>query len=67
MPVRLIVSEYNILWRALKHYEKHLQEICETTADEDEQLSVDEDLMKLEGMFRDVRAAAKADWQLDLK
>lgn len=67
MPVKLIVSKYTILWKALKHYEKHLQEVSANTEDEDEQLFVDEDLMKMEGMFRDIQDAAKKDWDLDLK
>lgn len=67
MAVKFIVSEYNILWKALKHYEKHLQDVSATTTDEDEQLFVDEDLMKMEAMFQDIQEAAKKDWGLDLK
>lgn len=67
MPAKFIVSEYNILWKALKHYEKHLQQLSANTTNEDEQLFADEDLMKLEGMFRDLREAAKQDWDMDLK
>ena len=67
MAVKLIVSEYNILWKALKHCEQHLQEVSETTEDEDQQLFVDEDLEKIEYMFRNLQQAAKADWDLDLK
>ena len=67
MAVKLVVSEYNILWKALKHYEQHLQEVSETTEDEDQQLFVDEDLEKIEYMFRNLQQAAKADWDLDLK
>lgn len=67
MAVKLIVSEYNILWKALKHYEQHLQEVSEATEDEDQQIFVDEDLEKIEYMFRNLQQAAKADWDLDLK
>lgn len=67
MAINLIVSEFNILWKALKHYEKHLLDVSATTTDEDERLSVDEALMKIEGMFQDIRGAAKQDWGLDLK
>ena len=67
MPVKFIVSEYNIVWKALRHYEEHLQHVSATTTDEDEQLFIDEDLMKMEGMFQDIQAAAKMDWDLDLK
>lgn len=51
----------------MKHYEKHLQEVSANTEDEDKQLFVGEDLMKMEGMFRDIQDAAKKGWNLDLK
>lgn len=62
MPAKLIASEYNILWKALKHYEKHFQQLPANTKDEDEQLFADKDLMKLEGIFRNLQEAAKQDW-----
>ncbi|WP_431046016.1 hypothetical protein [Roseateles sp. L2-2] len=67
MPVRFIVSEYNLLWEALKHYRQHLEHVSTSSSDEDEQLFVDENLVKLDGMFKDVQVAAKQDWDLDLK
>jgi tRNA U34 5-methylaminomethyl-2-thiouridine-forming methyltransferase MnmC len=66
MAINLIVGEYTLLWKALKHYEKHLLNRSEATTDEDERLSVDEALIKIEGMFHDIRGAAKRDWGLDL-
>lgn len=42
--------------------EQHLQQVSATTKDEDEQLFVDEDLMKLEFIFKDMQTAAKEDW-----
>ncbi|MBB3192642.1 hypothetical protein [Roseateles terrae] len=65
--IRLIVSEYNILWQALKRHQQHLEQVSATTQDEDEQLMADEDLQKMEYMLRDIQDAAKADWGLDLK
>lgn len=67
MPVRFIVSEYNLLWEALKLYRQQLEHVSKSSSDEDEQLFVDENLVKLEGMFNDVRMAAKQDWDLDLR
>ncbi|MDH0866068.1 hypothetical protein [Mitsuaria sp. GD03876] len=62
----LIVSEYNLLWEALKLYEQHLQKVSSESSDEDEQLFADEKLMKLDGMLKDVRVAAREDWGLEL-
>lgn len=67
MTIKLIVSEYNILWKALKHYEQHLQQVSKTTEDEDQQLFVDEDLEKMEYMFNNIQNSAKEDWDLELK
>lgn len=67
MPTRFIVSEYNLLWEALKHYRQHLEHVSASSSDEDDQLLVDENLVKLDGMFKDVQMAAKLDWDLDLK
>lgn len=67
MPVRFIVSDYNLLWEALKHYRQHLEHVSSSSSDEDERLFLDENLIKLEGMFKDVQMAAKQDWDLNLK
>ena len=67
MPVRFIVSEYNLLWEALKLYEQHLLKASSGEGDEDGQILADEKLIKLEAMFKDVQGAAKHDWGLDLK
>lgn len=67
MAVKLIVGEYNLLWKALKHYEEYLQHVSETAEDEDQRLFVDEDLEKMEYMLKNVRLSAKVDWDLDLK
>ncbi|ALV06451.1 hypothetical protein [Roseateles depolymerans] len=67
MAIRLIVSEYNILWAALKHYRQHLEHVAATTADEDQQLNADEDLMKMDYMAQSIQACAKEDWGLELR
>ena len=67
MPVRFIVSEYNLLWEALRHYRQHLAHVSASSSDEDEQLLVDENLVKLDGMLKDEHMAAKQDWGLNLK
>lgn len=67
MAVKFIVGEYNVIWEALKHYEKHLQQISQTSEDEDEEILADDKLMKLEGIFKDLQDAALKDWGLELK
>ncbi len=67
MAIKLIISEYNILWSALKHYEKHLEQVSEETTDEDQRLLVEEDLEKMEYIFKNVRRSGNEDWGLDLK
>lgn len=67
MAVNFIVGEYHVLWEALKHYEQHLLEISEHAQNEEDQILADDKLLKLEGMFKDVRDAARQDWQLELK
>lgn len=66
MPVRFIVSEYNLLWEALKLYERHLQQASSAAESEDAQILADEKLIKLAAMFKDVQAGAQDDWGLTL-
>jgi hypothetical protein len=67
MPARFIVSEYNLLWEALTLYQQHLQQVSKNSSNEDEQLFADEKLVKLDGMVKDIQAAAKQDWDLVLE
>lgn len=62
-----IVSEYHILWEALKHYEERLEKLSSMTTDEDQQLKYDEKLQDIEGLLSSVRIAAQSDYNLDLK
>ena len=69
MPVKgiqPIVSEYHILWEALKHYEELLQKLSSMSTDEDQQLKYDEKLQAIEGLLASVKIAAKDDYQLKL-
>jgi hypothetical protein len=62
-----IVSEYHILWEALKHYEERLEKLSSMTTDEDQQLKYDEKLQDLEGLLRSVKIGAQSDYNLELK
>ena len=62
-----IISEYRILWEALKHYEERLEKLSSMSTDEDQQLKYDEKLQDIEGLLRSVKLAAQSDYELDLK
>ncbi|WP_444935241.1 hypothetical protein ACJJIW_11725 [Microbulbifer sp. JMSA004] len=61
-----IISEYNILWEALKHYEERLEKMSEMTTDEDQELVFDEKLQDIEGILNSIKFAAKRDYDLNL-
>lgn len=65
--IKLIVSEYHVLWEALQHYEAHLEGLSSACQDEDKQLVYDEKLQDIEGMKRAIASSAMADYQLELK
>ena len=65
--VRPIVSEYRLLWEALKHYEERLTKLSSMSTDEDQQLKYNQKLQDLDGILRSLRLAAKADYELDLQ
>jgi hypothetical protein len=64
--IKPIVSEYHILWEALKHYEDRLEKLSSMTTDEDQQLKYDEKIQDIEGVLASLKIAAKADYSLDL-
>jgi len=65
--IRPIVSEYRLLWEALKHYEERLSKLSSmSSADEDQQLKYDEKLQDIEGILKAIKIAAKSDFDLDL-
>ncbi|MEN9865782.1 MAG: hypothetical protein RL748_1372 [Pseudomonadota bacterium] len=65
--IRPIVSEYNLLWEALKHYEQRLEKLSSMTIDEDQQLKYDEKIQDIEGILNSIKIAAKNDYQLELE
>ncbi len=65
--IRPIVSEYHILWEALKHYEAKLDKMSSMTIDEDQELIYDEKLQDLEGVLNSLKISAKDDYGLELK
>jgi hypothetical protein len=65
--IRPIVSEYHLLWEALKHYEARLEKLSSMSTDEDQQLKYDEKIQDIEGILRALKIAAKKDYQLELE
>lgn len=64
--IRPIVSEYNILWEALKHYEEKLEKLSSMSTDEDQQLKYDEKLQDIEAILKSIKLAAMNDYELKL-
>jgi hypothetical protein len=64
--IRPIVSEYHILWEALKHYEGRLEKLSSMSTDEDQQLKYDEKLQDIEGLLKSIKIAAENDYELRL-
>jgi hypothetical protein len=64
--IRPIVSEYHILWEALKSYEEKLEKMSELETDEDQELIYDEKLQDIEGVLNSVKISAKDDYGLEL-
>lgn len=65
--LQLIVSEYNILWEALTHYEERLEKMSSMTTDEDQQLKYDEKLQDIESVKISLKTAAMKDFDLKLE
>ncbi len=65
--INLIVSEYNLLWEALKHYEDRLEKLSSMSTDEDQQLKYDEKIQDIEGIMNSIKISAKNDYQLILE
>lgn len=64
--VQPIVSEYHILWEALKHYEERLEKLSSMSTDEDQRLKYDEKLQDIEGILKSLKIAAMRDYELKL-
>lgn len=65
--IQPIVSEYHILWEALKHYEEKLEKMSSMSTDEDQQLKYDEKLQDIEGLLKSLKISAMTDYQLKLE
>jgi len=65
--IQPIVSEYHILWEALKHYEERLEKMSSMSTDEDQQLKYDEKLQDIEGLLKSLKISAMTDYQLKLE
>lgn len=60
------VSEYYILWEALKYYEERLEKLSSMTTDEDQQLKHAEKLQDIEGILKSIKLCAMNDYNLKL-
>jgi hypothetical protein len=64
--IQPIVSEYHILWEALKHYEERLEKLSSMSTDDDQQLKYDEKIQDIEGLLKSIKLAATNDYSLKL-
>ena len=65
--IKPIVSEYHIIWEALKHFEERLDKLSSMSTDEDQQLKYDEKLQDLNGILKSIKIAALNDYDLNLR
>jgi hypothetical protein len=65
--IQPIVSEYHVLWEALKHYKERLEKMAAMTTDEDQQLKYDEKVQDIDGVLSALKLAAKGDYGLELR
>lgn len=65
--IQPIVSEYHVLWEALKQYEEKLEKMSSMSTDEDQQLKYDEKIQDIEGLLNSIRVAAMNDYELKLR
>ena len=63
----ILVNEFNIIWEALNHYEKYLENMSTSAPTEDEELLYDEKLQDLENTKKTVQYAALNSYGLELK
>lgn len=61
-----IVSEYHVLWEALKLYKEKLEKMSSMTTDEDQQLRYDEKLQDIDGLLKSIKISAMTDYELKL-
>jgi hypothetical protein len=63
----ILVKEYNIIWEALNHYEKYLEQMSLSASSEDEQLVFDEKLQDIDDVRKTIRYGALNSYGLQLK
>lgn len=65
--IQPIVSEYHVLWDALKQYEEKLEKMSSMSTEEDQQLKYDEKLQDIDGLLKSIKVAAMNDYELKLE
>ncbi|PUA26815.1 MAG: hypothetical protein B0W54_23490 [Cellvibrio sp. 79] len=63
----LLIKEYNIIWEALTHYEKHMEQMSLSASAEDEELSFDEKLQDIEVTRKTIQYGALNTYGIELK
>lgn len=63
----ILVKEYNVIWEALNHYEKYLEQMSLSSTSEDEQLVFDEKLQDIDDARKTIRYGALNSFGLQLK
>lgn len=63
----ILIKEYNIIWEALGHYEKYLEQMSLSASSEDEELSFDEKLQDIENTRKTIQYGALNSYGVELK
>lgn len=63
----ILIKEYNIIWEALAHYEKFLEQMSLSASTEDEELGYDEKLQDIEGAKKTIQYGALNSYGVELK
>lgn len=63
----MLIKEYNIIWEALSHYEKYLEQMSLSASSEDEELLFDEKLQDIENTRKTIQYSALNSYGVELK
>lgn len=63
----MLIKEYNIIWEALNHYEKYLEQMSLSASSEDEELLFDEKLQDIENTRKTIQYGALNSYGIELK
>ncbi|MDH5179814.1 MAG: hypothetical protein OEZ39_04450 [Gammaproteobacteria bacterium] len=63
----ILVSEYHLIWEALNHYEKYLENMSLSVSSEDEALKYDEKLQDLMNTKKTIQYGALNSYGLKLE